>query len=44
MAKKPTPAPHQQGSNPQGSSQMGASTQPSPQQGQKPIFKDWASI
>jgi hypothetical protein len=44
MAKTPqTPAPQQQGSSQPGS-QMGGSASPAPQQGQKPIFKDWASI
>jgi hypothetical protein len=45
MAQKPqTPAPQQQGSTSTGSGQMGSNTPAAPQQGQKPIFRDWASI
>jgi hypothetical protein len=45
MAKTPTPtAPQQQGSTTPSGGQMGGNTAPTPQQGQQPIIRDWASI
>lgn len=45
MAKTPQPpAPQQQGGTTPAGGQMGATTQPAPQQGQTPMIRDWASI
>lgn len=45
MAKKPEkPAPQQQAGAPSPSAQMGNGTATTPQQGQAPIIRDWASI
>lgn len=43
MSKSPA-RPPQHGSTPAPASQQDQSTKPAPQQGQTPIFKDWASI
>lgn len=45
MAKTPqTPAPQQQGGTTPAAGQMTGNATPSPQQGQQPVIRDWASF
>ncbi len=44
MAKTPHPPVQQQGGQTTAQGQMTGTTPPSPQQGQTPVIRDWASI